>query len=668
MATLDTQDAYPVLANPYPQMMRNYLKRVTEELLAGCPPPGSKEEWEAQRPFLRENLAACFGEQPGERCELEPVVTAVLPRDGYRVENVRLQTRPGWYMGANVYLPAEQTAPTPAVLMPLGHFAWGRRSHEIQMACATLARRGYVALTLDMPGYGDRAGVGSHTVPTYAPLLTVGLSLGGLQLWDNRRCLDYLCSRPEVDPTRLGCTGASGGGSQTMYLTALDDRVACAVPTVFIGSARHYAEYGCCVCEAARGVVQVGDDWLLLALAAPRPILMVNATNDPTFPIWYAHLALDSLRQVYRLYGQEDGVDLVEFYRDHGYYQSARLAGYAWFDRWLRGVETDPREIVEAPVWTEPEDGDTLLVPGVEQSLTVAQLVTRRADEQLSSPPSDPAASRARLLSHCLGGFPPVRGATSWTSIETLDRGDHTVEKLALRTEPDVLVPALLLKPVLDRQLSSVPVRLPVCLYLHALGKQAAVRDREVGQMLRAGWAVCAVDVRGTGETGLPGGDSLMQKALVLGRPLAGLQAFDLLRVADYLQTRDDLDADELALWGEGRFAFLALLAAALETRFTRICCYRLLASYRHDRPNLQDPVHFLPEVLREVGDVCDLAALVAPRSLVIAAPRNASHEPVSAKEAFAGTTQAYASGGTLSLVEADYEATLAAWLACLNA
>ncbi len=709
MPTLDHQDNFNVLSTPYPQMMRNYLQRVTEEALAICSPPPTLDAWQAQRPALRAALAACFGDLPAERCDLEPTLTGVLSRDGYRVEQVRLQTRPGWFAGVNVYLPEEQQDRVPAVLMPLGHFPWGRRSHEVQIACATLARRGYVALTLDMPGYGDRAAVGSHSPTTYFPLLTVGLSLGGLQLWDNMRCLDYLCSRPEVDPTRLGCTGASGGGSQTMYLTALDDRIAAAVPTVFIGSARHYPEHGCCVCEAARGVVQVGDDWRLLSLVAPRPVLVVNATHDPLFPIWYGHLAMDSLRHVYRLFDREEAVAFAEVYRDHGYYQSARLAGYAWFDRWLQGVPTDPREIVEAPVWTEPEDGDTLFVEGVDRSVTIPQMIAHRAQELLPSRSADPAIARDRLLQRCLGGLPEApagRGprtapfpdedapagaghaapaadqfpppfreggrGVGQVSVETINRRDHTVEKLALRTEPDILVPALLLKPVPaplrsgDRQPSLAPARLPVCLYLHERGKQVATHNREVGEMLRAGWAVCAVDVRGSGETGPPGCGGLVQKALVLGRTLAALQVFDLLRTADYLQARADLDATRLAIWGEGCCAFLALLAAALDERFTHTCGYRLLTSYLHDSPSLQDPLHYLPDVIREVGDICDLAALVAPRTLVIAAPRNASLEPANAAESFRRTVQAYGADGPLTLVEEGYEEMLAAWLGCL--
>jgi hypothetical protein len=243
-------------------------------------------------------------------------------------------------------------------------------------------------------------------------------------------------------------------------------------------------------------------------------------------------------------------------------------------------------------------------------------------------------------------------------SVATLLRADHTIEKLALRSEPDIIVPALLHKP------SPAPDRLPVCLYLHEQGKQSAAHNREAGEMLRAGWAVCALDVRGTGETG--GVGYLFQKNLLQGRPLASLQLYDLLRVADYLQTRPDLDTAGLALWADGRFAFLALLAAALDARFTRTCCYRLLATYLHDAPNQQDHLHFLPDIIREIGDLCDVASLVAPRGLMIASPRNGSLETVPAGDYFGRTQKAYGEGGDLRLIDGGYEEMLEAWLDCL--
>ena len=658
MPTLDRQDTLNVLATPYPQMMQNYLLRVTEEIFDGIPLPRSAEEWEAGRAELRAGLRAGFGELPEERCELEPEVTGVLAREGYRVEKVRLQTRPGWWAGVNVYLPERQEGPVPAVLLPLGHFPLGRRAQEMQTACATLARRGYVALTLDMPGYGDRAFLGGHGSPTYPPLLTVGLSLGGLQLWDNLRCLDYLCARPEVDPTRLGCTGASGGGSQTMYLTALDDRITCAVPTVYIGSAKRYPEWACCVCESVRGLVRLGDDWRILGLIAPRPLLVVNATLDPSFHIWHAHLSVNRLRRIYDFHERPEALEMTEFFRDHGFYQSARRAGYAWFDRWLQGVETDPGEIVEAPVWTEPEEGETLFVEGVSKSVSIPRMIARRAREIMAGRREEETPVRERLRERCLGGLPSARGPVPAVSVATLDRGEYTVEKLALRPEPDILVPALLLKPARAAE------RLPVCLYLHEMGKQSAAHNREAGEMLRAGWAVCAIDVRASGETGPVG--HLMQKNLLLGRPLASLQLFDLLRAADYLQSRADLDTGRLALWAEGRFAFLALLAAALDARFTRTCCYRLLATYLDEDPNLQDPLHFLPDIIGEVGDICDLAALAAPRALMIASPRNGALETVPAGDFFGRTAEAYGEGGRLRLVDGGYEGMLEAWRGCL--
>jgi len=660
--TLDWRESFNVLHTPHPKMIENHLRRLGEDALSVHTYPETLEEWELQREEVRARLLASMGEMPAEPCDLEPQVTGVLERDGYVIEKIRLQTRLGWFVGANLYRPPEQDTSLPGILCPHGHWQPGKVSKHVQARCATFARRGYVALALDMPGFGEREFTGHQN---QFPLLTVGMTLGGIQLYDNMRCIDYLCSREEVDANRIGCTGASGGGNQTTYVSALDERIKASAPVCSVELYQEYFRKFFCICETIPGIVQVGDQPHVLGLVAPRALLLVSATLDGGFHILRANQALDRLKQIYQLYGKEEAVSLHEIYGDHSYEENARLGVYRWFDRWLKGVEAD--QYCEEQVWGEPEDSNTLFVGGLDEGMTIPHLTYLRVKEKLEAGGQPEEADQAcrNLAEHCLGGLPQTDESLRVKEIETLYRGDHSVEKIALHTERDIIATGLLIKP------EPAPAKLLACIYLLPAGKEAATRNRDVKGMLDAGCAVFALEPRGVGETSNgPNWEYHTRQTMTLGRLAAGTQAFDVMRAADYLQGRADIDAERLALWGEGTMAFIALLAAALDERFTKTCCYRLLASYCHDAHIQQESSHFLFDVIEQVGDICDIAKLVAPRELMIASPLDGSLHPASPEEHFQRTKEAYAAAGAadkLQLVDGGYEGMVAAWVDMLN-
>ncbi len=643
MATLDLLEELNVLPQPHTKMLEDHMARQGDELLRQHPYPQTLEQWQRQRATIRERLIESLGGLSEEKCDLNPRLTGTVERDGYRVEKVLLETRPNWYAGVNVYLPADMDSPAPGILCPHGHWNPGKISPHVQARCATLARRGYVALALDMVGYGEREFM-EHR-PTFY-LFAAGWTLAGLLTWDNMRAIDYLCSRPEVDGERIGCTGASGGGNQTTYVSALDDRIKAAVPVCSVEVYQDYFRKGHCTCETVPGVVTYADQPHILGLVAPRALLLLNGILDGGFPIMRAREAYDRLLEIYKLYDPES-LGLAEIYTPHGYERRMREAACGWFDRWLKGGE--PKEVVEEHVWVEHDRSDTLLVGGreglaSEKAVTIPRLYDRLAaeaiDQARKSAKGASVSSRRAVIESAFGGFPSGDTPLQPQIVDTIEREDCAIEKLAFRGERDIIIPCLLLRarPAQRPQ--------PACVFLSPDGKSVAARRWDVWQMLRAGWTVLAADLRGVGETsgGARGEQWALIRGFTLGRHIFGQRVWDVMRCIEYLESRDDIVSDRICVWGEEESALLALYAAAMDDRVAGAACDAMLSTYRSDSGFVQPPTLF-PRNILKAGDVADVAALVAPRPLLIANAVDPSGDRLTEDElpaTFEPTTQAY--------------------------
>ena len=223
---------------------RNLAKR------AGDKVPASVEEWEAQKRKLRSNLVRSWGGFPKEHCDLEPRVVGTLKRDGYRVEKLLLQTMPGVQMTANAYVP-EGEGKRAAVLCVHGHWRLAKSEPVVQARCIGLAKLGFFVLMVDAFGAGERGlqpPLGEyHGEMVGATLFPTGRPLSGIQVYENQRAVDYMLTRPEVDGDRLGITGCSGGGNQTMYAGAFDERFEAVVPVCSVGTYQAYLGAACCM-------------------------------------------------------------------------------------------------------------------------------------------------------------------------------------------------------------------------------------------------------------------------------------------------------------------------------------------------------------------------------------------------------------------------------------
>lgn len=284
--------------------------------------------WEKRAERIREGIWEGLGlSEDFDRAPLKPIIRAKQTFDGYSVENVAFESMPGFFVTGNLYRPTEVQDTYPAILSAHGHFQdseySGRTREDMQLRCAALARMGAIVFAFDMIGYGESDQT-THKHPEALVLQTIN----GL------RAVDFLASLPEVDSERIAVTGASGGGTQTFLLTALEDRIAVSVPVVMVSA--HF--FGGCVCESGKPIHRSADHQTsnveIAALAAPRPMLLVSDGDDWTKNT--PEVEYPYIQNIYALYGQKALVENVHLPDEgHDYGSSKRKGVYAFLAKHL---------------------------------------------------------------------------------------------------------------------------------------------------------------------------------------------------------------------------------------------------------------------------------------------------------------------------------------------
>lgn len=560
-------------------------------------------------------------------------VLGVLRRDGYHVERLVFETRPECWATAHAYVPSAGRRPLPAVLCVHGHWAGARRDPVVQSRCIGLAKLGFFVLTLDAWGAGERgtrAGQNEyHGGLLGASLWPVGTPLHGLQLWDNVRALDYLQSRPEVDGERLGCTGASGGGNQTTYLSAFDERVRCAVPVCSVGTFESYLRAACCVDEMLPGGLAVCEEGDLLGMVAPRPLMVITATRDaPHFAPEAARQALDRARPSFQVHGSEDRLRHVLIESGHAYSQPMREAMYGWMRRWLMD-EGDGSPVPEPSVQPEEPDALRCFEPAArpEKVMTTARWVHSRAGELAAKVPLPRSASaweemredRLEAVRSLLKL--PARHAPRRLPPRDSRITDLGLECYNLETEPGVLIPVAATAP--DRKGS------PAVLLLHPAGRVTALGSELANALARGGVQNVALTLRGCEGLKLPGQDlgegladhNLVEWSLWIDRPLLGQWVHDVLQGVEDARREGGADPDRIVMVGWREAALPALLAAALDRRIRGVAALEPPATFVSEAaPHTWRMAIFQPDLMK-IGDLPHLAALAAPRPALVAGP-----------------------------------------------
>jgi dienelactone hydrolase len=295
----------------------------------------SREAWLERAAFHRKQILASAGLLPmPEKTPLNPQVFGKLERDGYTIEKVLLETRPGFYMGGNLYRPLGRQGPFPAIVSPHGHWHYGRLENTALVSvpgrAINLAKQGFVVFSYDMVGQNDTNQVPHDWDDARQGLWGIGSSMG-MHLWDSIRAVDFVSSLPDVDANRIGATGASGGGTQTFFLMAVDERIKAAAPVNMISAIMQGG--GCQAAPNLRAAWPDFSNMVVGALMAPRPLLLVSASGD-----WTAATPTEvfpAIQSVYRLMGVEDNVETIQIDAPHNYNKDTREAVYRFFNKTL---------------------------------------------------------------------------------------------------------------------------------------------------------------------------------------------------------------------------------------------------------------------------------------------------------------------------------------------
>ncbi|MBX7102955.1 MAG: prolyl oligopeptidase family serine peptidase [Gemmataceae bacterium] len=611
-----------------------FVRREAAQLRSADKSPTSMAEWVARAKQLRPRILEAVG-GTFENCPLEPRILGEVKRPGYVIERLILQTQPDVWMTANLFRPDPAPKRGPAVLVVHGHWSLARVEPVVQSRCIGLVRLGFTVLCVDAFGSGERYSApapGTYHGGRYGGTLwPVGLSLLSLQLHDNRRALDYLSSRQEVDPMRIGVTGESGGGNQTMYAAAFDDRFAAAVPVCSVGNYQSYLFVQCCVCEVIPGVMSMTEEGDVLGLIAPRPLMVISAGRDSIqFSPAEAAKSVARARDIYRLSNNADRVEHAVFDAGHGYDKPMREAMYGWMTKWLKneGAGTpisEPAITLEDPNVLRCYPDPALRPQGWQYPPTYAKRHgLRRLAAQFPAPPHHPEEwdSTATFvhgeLEKVLGRM-PNSVASPGTIGEPATAGEVTTTPITLVPEPGMPMSCLRAR---NRQQAESKAAL---LFVNLDGAAAAQSHPMSRGFLKTGYDIVAADHRVGGQV-LPAKPGRVpdykqaEHGVWIGRPLLGQWVFEVQCLLDWIVLQG-FDKNRTIIAGVGSGALVALAAAAL---FPKKIAGAVLA----DLPvtMLTDSAYgdifrmgaLVPHLFR-AGDVPQLAALVAPRPLVIA-------------------------------------------------
>jgi dienelactone hydrolase len=650
-----------VLPQPRPQAFNDLMRAQAQALHAGDEPPRTRAAWGEKRTALRRAMLAAMGPFPQQPGPLNARTVGVLRRQGYRIEKVLFESRSGVWVTSSLYLPEAGGRRYPAVLVVHGHWAGARRDPVVQARCLGLVKLGFVVLAVDAFGAGERhttAALGTYHGALYGSTLwPTGHTLLGMQVYDNRRAVDYLRSRPEVDGRQLGITGASGGGNQTMYAGALDERFLAVVPVCSVSSYQAYLRAAGCVCEVLRGGLRFAEEGDVLALVAPRGLMVINATRD-FVSVGEAAKSIARARPVFEIYGAGDKLRHVTFESGHAYSQPMREAMYGWMTRWLKNegggrpvAEPDHQVEAAAELACFPDrqrpPGYMLLPEFAAREAAELVAQARIRPDHMEDWESTATARRDQLRREILGDFPRAPRPDATRGKPTAADNVRTTS-LIIHPEPNMPVPALL-----QTRTDCKPGG-PACILLHMDGKSHALRHSLAGALLERNWTILAPDLRGSGET-QPQNDALAgapdhnsaEHALWLGRPLLGQWVFDVRCLLDWLALQPSLDHDRLAVVGIGQAGIVALTAACLlEEQVSSSAIVATPSTFITTTayPSGTRMGLLAPGILR-VGDIPDLAALIAPRHLLVAKGLGKTGEPLGMRplrEAFAFTASIY--------------------------
>ncbi|HTU91314.1 MAG TPA: prolyl oligopeptidase family serine peptidase [Gemmataceae bacterium] len=636
---------------------RQQVKRIADADLVDIK---TRADWEKKRPEFRRQFLDMIGLWPlPPRTDLHAAITGKVETGLFTVEKLHFQSSPGLYVTANLYVPKRAKLPAPAVLYVCGHsnvvidkVSYGSKV-VYQRHPAWFAEHGYVCLILDTLQLGEIPGEhhGTYRLGQWW-WQALGYTPAGIECWNAMRALDYLETRKEVDAKRIGVTGRSGGGATSWWLAAADDRPQCIIPVAGIADLyshlmesisprlRDGAISGHCDCMYFVNTYR-WDFGRVMALCAPRPLLLGNSDADDLFPVaGYRRLA-DKVRRIYELYGASDRFQLLETKGPHKDTPELRVGAFRWMNRWLKNDDSEVRD--DEPAKLTPQQLKVFdRLPTDAINATIHESFLKAAKIEM---PQAPAVARewwkgrapelldelrSRVFRNWPDKPPPLNARLAGDvkhdglRLRAYDFvSDDQVElRLWLMTAEKVDKPTLVVLNALDEAgwqewIADLGPAFTEALQLAKEPKQDAARFAQNVKMLQSHkWAFAAITPRGIGPTrwsevspfdGKPNGHQIRRRFALLGQTLDGQRVWDVRRALACLRTVSDLKDVPLWLQGKNDMAGIALYASLFEPDVARLDLWHPPASHR------QGPI-FL-NVLR-VLDMPQTVALAFPRKV----------------------------------------------------
>jgi cephalosporin-C deacetylase-like acetyl esterase len=573
---------------------------------------------EKRKTWARAKILELIGGLPDYDGPLNARVTGRVGGDSIVIEKVIFESLPRLFVTANLYRP-DGPGRHPAILFPLGH--WDEGKVAAQLMAANLAAKGFVVLAFDPLGQGERqqaydrrlgrslagGGVNQHFMNGATSLL-IGQSFARYRIWDAKRALDYLLARPEVDPEKVGCTGCSGGGTITTYISALDPRIKVAAPACYMNSFR--VLFAGSVGDSEQSLPNFLSSGLdqtdYVELFAPKPWLITSTLEDFFTPEG-ARMVYEEARRWYQIYGAEEKVRWVVGPGPHGTPREVREAIYEWMIRWLKEGKGDWRE---QSVKLYP-DHELLVtrsgqVADEPQSRDLYQHIleeyrnrkTKGSDQELM-------AELRRLI--------PANESKPLALKPLAESADEQIitERIAIETEPGLEIAGTLYIP-------RSPGRKGAVLVVGAGRTTSLARG-----FAKTGRVALELTPRGPATNRdssrpLVGEWITNTRAWLIGRNLPAMRAYDIMRGVDALAARSDVDPSSIAAVARGVSGVWLLMAAALDTRIGRVWLDRTPHSFG---PALENPIHtdlhdaVIPGFALR-WDIQDLAGLMGQRRI----------------------------------------------------
>ena len=589
-------------------------------------PNYTKAEWTEKTEALRQQIRVANGLVPAhEPTPINAQIFGKIEREDYTVEKVHFEPFPGFFTTGNLYRPKGKTGPFPGIVSPHGHWRRGRLEDiergSIPGRCINFAKQGYVIFAYDMIGYNDSGKQLDHRYGGAKEALW-GLSAMGLQLQNGIRAIDFLQDLPDVDKERIGCTGASGGGTQTFILTAVDDRIKVSAPVNMISATMQ----GGCLCENAPNLRLEASNLEIGALMAPRPLLLVSCTGD-----WTSNtptVEYPAIRSIYAYFDAEHKIHQAQVDADHNYNKESREAVYAWFAKWLL-KDDDASKYKEVPF--EVESDEDLLVfsdrdlpeHALEQDDILrswAMLSNKAIKNRKPTNTDEHQQFREEIgsaLQHSLGLHLPDSSEITLADPEgafpTTYHPDFSARHVVIsRKGIGDAIPAVLFRtePLVGHD--------PVVVVVHPEGKEKLINPKTgqpvpmIKELINSDRKVLIIDVFGTGEHGEYERSEETNYFTTYNRTTAALRVQDIVTTLLYFTSRGDVS--DVSLIGIGEAGLWTLLAAG----FTNIKNI-IVDAAQFDNSHAEAYLKTLPiPSLRKVGDFRTAGTLVAPRNLII--------------------------------------------------